>query len=359
MEESRSIDVRPMFGSTLLVVAAAYGLLLYVALRAGLFGIPLALLVALSLWRFAYAVLRDVARGRRNLPAPGPETANPVQELSLALHGMMFTLLALLLGTTPLFGEGVSAAVLRWLCIGALLLVFPASATVMGVSGDIAAAMNPVAFGAVIRGLGSRYLLLMAACLALVVAAASTAGVLASGGAFWPLLGHVVSVWAYLALFALIGSAIFARRADLDLSADLDVIEMRDARDRDRQRRDALDRAYASIRSGYADRGYRTIEELIAAERESLEIYDWIFNRMLDWEDRRHALALAGRFVARLAAEERYGTALRLIDQCRAVDAAFNPPPASAATLGAYARAIGRPRLAAELDALRPPKRSE
>lgn len=351
---SAGIDIRSTFAPTLLVVAAVYGLLLKIALAAGLFGIWLAILVTLSLWRFAYAVLHDVARGRRDPPAPGPETANPVQELSLVLHAGLYLLLTWLFATTPFVGEEVPGEIVRWLCLGIVLAVFPASAAVMGITGNIAAAMNPFAFGAVIRVLGGRYLALMAACAALTVSATLTVGALGSSGVLTSLLGYVVSVWAFLALFALIGAAICAQRADFDLITDSDAMEARDVRDRERAWESALHRAYASIRSGHADRGYDTIRELIAAERDSLDVYDWIFSRMLLWEDRRHGLALAERFVGRLAEEKRYGAALELIDQCRALDAAFRPPAASAAALSAYARTIGRPRLADELATLLP-----
>jgi len=143
-------------------------------------------------------------------------------------------------------------------------------------------------------------------------------------------------------------AAIYAQRADFDLPGDLDVREDRDRQDRERVWKQALDRAYASIRSGFTDKGYSTVRELIAAERDSLEIYQWVFNRMLEWREQQHALELGRPFVVRLVQEKREQTALALIDQCRRLSPKFTIPP-EAAALSAYARAIGRPRLADEL----------
>ena len=57
---------------------------------------------------------------------------------------------------------------------------------------------------------------------------------------------------------------------------------------------------------------------MIAAEGDSLEVYQWVFNRMLDWQEQKFALDLARRFVVRLIEEKREPAALDLIQQCRA-----------------------------------------
>jgi hypothetical protein len=343
------VDLRPVRNSTLIVVATVYGILLQIATQAGLFGFLLLCMVSLSLCRYGYAVLRDVARGRPRLPPPGPETTNPFTELSLALHFAFFALLAFLCATTPLLGDGWLAALVHYLGLGAVLAVYPASAAVMGITGSLAAAFNPQSSWTVIATLKGRYAALLGMCAVLALASSVTEAVVAATtGLFAPVLGVIVSTWAYLALFALIGTAIYAQRADFDLPAEIDVREDRDRQDRERVWRQALDRAYASIRSGFVDRGYGTIKELLASERDSLEIYQWVFNRMLDWQEPQHVLELGRRFVVRLVEEKREQHALELIDQCRRMQPSF-AIPAEAASLSGYARAVGRPRLADEL----------
>jgi len=348
------VDLRPLRSSTLLVVAATYGILLQIASQAGFFGFMLWIMVTLSLYRYGYAVLRDIARGRYNFPPPGPETMNPWGEWALATHFMFFAALAYLCATTPLLGTGWLAAAVHYLGLGAVLAVFPASAAVMGLTSNLGAALSPKSFGTVIVVLKTRYAALLGMCLLLAVAVGVTETVVVPWAGFLaPVLGQMVSAWSTLALFALIGAAIHAQREDFDLPAELDVREERDRQDRERVWKSALDRAYASIRSGFVERGYGTVKELIASEREGLEIYQWVFNRMLDWEQPQHALELGRRFVARLVADGRRQNALALIDQCRQLSPSFAIPP-EAAALSDFARAMGRPRLAAELAALAP-----
>jgi hypothetical protein len=344
------VDLRPLGNSTLLVVAVTYGVLLQIATQAWFFGFTLGYMVSLSLCRYGYAVLRDVARGRRNLPPPGPETMNPWAELALSLHFTLFAVLAYLCATTPLLGDGLLAGTVHYLGLGVVLGVYPASAAVMGITGSVTAALNPKSFGAVIAVLKGRYVALLGMCALLALGLGFAEAFVAIAGFLAPVLGLIVSTWAYLALFALIGAAIYAQRADFDMQGEMDVREDRDREDRERIWRHALDRAYASIRSGFVDKGYATVKELISSERDSLEIYQWAFNRMLGWQEPRHALELARRFIPRLVEEKRQQNALELIDQCRRLSPKFPIPP-EAAVLSDYARLIGRPRLADELAA--------
>jgi hypothetical protein len=345
------VNLRAVGNSTLIVVAVTYGVLLQIALQAGLFGITLGWMVALSLGRYGYAVLRDVARGRPNLQAPGLETMNPWSDGSVALHITLFGLLAYLCATTPLLGDGVLGATVHYVGLALVVAVYPASAALMGITSNLAAAFDPQAVATVIGVLRRRYLVLLAlgALLWLATAAAQSA-VASAAGFLAPVLGRVLAAWTYLALLALIGVAVHEQRADFDLSADADVRADRERQDRERVWKGALDRAYGSIRSGFVERGYAAVKGLIASERESLEVYQWVFNAMLDWEEPRHALELGRRFVVRLVEEQRPQTALELIEQCRQLSPTFALPP-EVAVLGDYARSAGRPRLADELAA--------
>ena len=353
------MDFRSLVSPTLIVVAAIYGALLRFALagfEALLQGNPFALtgllfwiLLLLSLCRYGYAVLRAVARGTQNLLPPGPETANPVDEFSLVVHFAFFAGLTYVCATTPLLGDGALAAFVHSVGLMAVVGVFPASAALMGITGNLAAAMNPLSIGNVIWVLKLRYLWLLGMCAALLLATGVAAVLLGAAGVLTSVLASMVSTWAYLALFALIGAAIFAQRSDFDLPGELDRREHRDVDDLHRSRQQALDRAYASIRSGHVEQGYRVIRDLIASEGESVDVYQWVFNRLLDWQEQRYALDVAQTFLGRLVAEKHYRGALDLIQQCRRLSPTFAIPAEVAHTLSEYARTTGRPRLADEL----------
>jgi hypothetical protein len=333
---------------TVLVVAASYGLLLRVAIEAGLLGIPLRVMVSLSLWRYSYEVLRQVARGSRHLPPPGIESMNPVGEFSLVLHFAFWFLLNVLVVTTPYLGDGL-AAPLRWIALAIVLLPFPASAAIMGITRSLPAAVNPGDIATVIRVLGRGYLQLLALCVGLAIFTAVAQSVF--GGSWLVILADVVSVWALLAFFAATGAAVGERRADFDLPGEIETRLERDERHRQDDWQKTLDRAYTSIRGGLAPQGYRTIKDLLASEGDSLDIYQWTFNKMVAWEDKSHAMLLAEKFIAKLIAAGRSYEALDLVAQCRRFGPAFALTPTLAEQLIAYARKVGRHRLADELAA--------
>jgi hypothetical protein len=304
-------------------------------------------MITLSMFRFAYHVLREVALGRKYITPPDLESTNPVGESSFALHAALYTLAPMMFLLMPrIIGPGPTAEYVR--AIGLLVVVgtFPASIAIMAMTRNPGAALSPVSIVAVIKVLRVDYLLLLGWCAA-VLGVAALASALLGGGA--GIVDNIVNVWGFLALFALVGSAIRAHRADFDY-ADVDEIRAKHADD-DRKRvwQAAMDRAYTSIRSGFVDQGYTTLKQLIGSEHDSLEIYQWVFNRMLDWQEQKFALDLARRFVVRLVEEKREPAALDLIQQCRRLSPTFEIAPEVAAKLSAYARSVGRPKLAEEL----------
>jgi len=340
------LDTKAIFNPTILITAVVYGFVLWIAIRAGLFGFAIGWMITLSLFRFSYHVLREVALGRKNITPPDLESTNPVAESTFVLHATLFSLLPVMFWLMPRIVDGPTGEYLRVLGLIVVLGTFPASVAVMAMTRNSAAALSPVSIGAVIKVLRGDYLILLAWCAAVVVVA-NVAAWLIGGG----MVDEIIGVWGFLALFALVGSAIRAHRADFDYH-DVDEIRAQHAED-DRRRawHSAVDRAYASIRSGFVDQGYNTLKQMIAAEGDSLEVYQWVFNRMLDWQEQKFALDLARRFVVRLIEEKREPAALDLIQQCRRLSPAFEVSPEIAAKLSAYARTVGRPKLAEELAA--------
>ena len=340
------MDPKPIFNATLLLTAAVYGLVLWIAMQAKLFGFLIGYMVTLSLFRFSYHVLREVALGRKYITPPDLESTNPVAETTFVLHATLFSLLPVMFWLMPRIIDGPTGEYVRVLGLMLVLGTFPASVAVMAMTRNSAAALSPASIGTVIKVLRGDYLILLAWCAAVVVLADLVSRLLGGG-----ILDEIIGVWGFLALFALVGSAIRAHRADFDY-ADVDEIRAQHA-DEDHKRvwRAAVDRAYASIRSGFVDQGYTTLKQLIASEHDSLEVYQWVFNRMLDWQEQKFALDLARRFVVRLVEEKREQAALDLIQQCRRLSPTFEVPREAAVHLSAYARSIGRPKLAEDLAA--------
>jgi hypothetical protein len=332
--------------STAIVTAVVYGLLLALAGGAGLAGILLRVMVLLSLWRYAYAVLRDVAIGWQSFPPPEIESMNPFGGgFTVILHSTLFVLALFLLATTPFI-----AGAWRWILLLFVLLVFPASAAIMAMTRNAAAALSPVALVGLARNLGADYVKLLAVSVLLGVVRVLT-GAVAAQHWYLGLLGEIAGVWTVLALFLATGATLRAHRDVFGLVEALDDADVRETRRRHADWQKKLDIAYASVRSGLTAQGYRTVKELIADEGDTLEVYQWAFNGMLAWDPPEHAAMLGERFAERLWKAGRKVDAIELTQRCRKLSPKFAPPPTFMAELAEYARSIGRHRLADELSA--------
>lgn len=221
---------------TVIVTAIVYGLMLRLGSAAGLFGFLLWLMVMLSLWRYGYAVLRHVASGWTNFPPPEIESMNPAGEFAVVFHSLLFSLLLFLLATTP-FVEGL----LRWLLLGLVLAVFPASAAVMAMTRNAGAALNPVNLVSLVRDLGADYgrLLAVSGVLGACMAFASW---IAEAYWFLAAIGDMLAVWTVLALFLATGAALRAHRHEFDLLEALDDTEERELKRRQADWQDARSR---------------------------------------------------------------------------------------------------------------------
>jgi hypothetical protein len=338
-----AVKFSTLANSTVIMTAIVYGFLLSLAQAAGFAGLLLRLLITLSLFRYGYAVLRHVANGWSHFPPPDIESTNPFGEFTVVLHSALFGGLLFLLATTP-FVDGA----VRWPSLVLVAAVFPASAAIMAMTRNAGAALNPAGIASLVGDLGVDYVKLLVVSLLLSAFTALTSDVPWYLGIF----AEMVAVWASLALFLATGATLRAHRFELDLMQGVDDAEQRAEQDRHEQWQKTLDRAYTSVRSRLTPQAYRTVKELLDSEGDSLEIYQWTFNGMLAWDDPRHAAMLGERFAARLWQAGRKVEALELAQRCRKLSPSFVPPAAFTAELAAYARELGRHRLADELTEL-------
>ena len=344
------MDLRPLKNTTLLVVAGVYGLLLAMAQFAGLLGIPLLFMISLSIWRYGYEVLRRFAQGRYDdMPAPSLETMSPFGT-GLMLHFAFFAVMAGFLFTTPFWADWVGFQLLRWTLLAVLIGIFPASAALMSMGKDVGAALNPSNIASCIRTLGDRYPILLAVCTALIaVSLVVQQVVLPILGWLAYVLSTMVLVWTDLALFALIGAAIHARREDFAIPGEYEPEDEIEARRLRKEWQQQMDLAYASFRSDLAVEGHATIKKLLDGQGRSLEIYQWVFNALWSWEDKSTALLFADGYIERLLGAGLKHEALDLFASCRRKSAQFAIDEKASRQLASYARSIGRHGIADEL----------
>lgn len=326
---------------TVLITSAVYGLLTFIVIRAGIFGLPLAALLFASIWRYCYALLRSVAQGHKHIPPPDVESFNPIGELAVFWHFIAFP--GLVLATIPYQPVGMLIALF-------VAFVFPASAALMGLTSSMAHSFNPIAIAEFIRTIGSEYLKLVAGTLAIVlVAFVAVTRIVPAFGYFSLLPTLIVEFWGLFGCFALIGSALRAHRLDFEISGEVVPHEDRVLAQRHEDWRRDLDIAYASFRSGIVSSGYTTLHNLVAANGDSIEVNFWLVENMLEWQDKKYALEVAAKLMPRLLARGDGATALELYHRCRRRSADFRLPPEQAGQLAEFAREFGHTGVAAEL----------
>jgi hypothetical protein len=324
----------------LLVIAFAVGFVL--ALYAGLFGIPLALLLTSWFFKYAYALLDDVAFGVREAPVLSLEMVNPVSQRPLAQLAIVLAAYA-----ATLWVEG-------WLRVALLTCIAcatPASIAILGASGRFIQAANPFAWLTVMRALGAYYVGLLAFA---AVGAALIAWI--SSTPIWSVVKLALTLWLTLGFFNAIGAALYERRDRLDLDVmrsperDAEAEQAEQAHLRARM----LDEVYAHVRVGkYAGLEPALTQWFDGAGRERTRVdAAEILRTVAGWGDARALAATAQLCIARLHAARLIAEALEAWELALKHDPAFRPsPPERAAELLELAALAGKRALARTLAA--------
>ncbi|MCW5569631.1 MAG: hypothetical protein KIT78_00885 [Steroidobacteraceae bacterium] len=325
-----------------LLLIATLTLLLSLASFAGFLGWPLAIIVLSWLFKYAYVLLDLSAEGIAEPPVLSAEMVNPVEQrplMQLAICGAGFGL-AWWIGGAP--GYAIGAA---------FLVLLPATAAVLGVTGSAIEALNPLTLARVIRGLGSAYLVLLAATITFAAAIYGLEHL-----PVWGAVKTAAAQWLLLSLFSLIGGAIYERRQALGHEPQVSPERTADREERERVRRRErmLEDAYVPARIHEPHRVVEPMSRwLDAAGDAQLETDACAFlARAANWNDPRTYSLVAQLVISRLIAARKFSLALERFEAARRVvpDLAM-ASPADARVLIQHARATGRARLAERLEA--------
>jgi hypothetical protein len=348
------MDLKPLTSGSLVAAAAFFGFFLTIIGLAGLFGIWAAFVLVPALWHYCHAVLLAAAQGRRTIPTVEIDRLNPLGGWRVTAHFIVFWLFLFMVLYVRPFGEAGFGAALNWAAVLATAFVFPASAAVLAVTSSLEDAMNPRGVARLIGILGPSYFGLVVPCAALALAAAlAPTYILPRIGFLSLILDNIVAVWALLATFVAAGIAIRQHRTEFAIPGEVETAAEYAQRLQRREWGNTLNRAYGSIRSGLVAEGYKTLHELSDRHGDSAEILNWLFENMLDWEDRTHALQVGARLIERHMADNDMLAALELLTRCRRLDPKFAVAAPTTVALADFARSIGRHGLADELGTVR------
>ena len=153
-------------------------------------------------------------------------------------------------------------------------------------------------------------------------------------------------MYAWLAMFSLIGGVLYERRLDIGLE-DVHTPEHWDAGDDDdapdeRTRDREIDRIYAEWRGGAHANAWQTVLGLVSNSSDPIAELRWLHQRAAQWPDGRLADRLARELLPRLLAKRSTGEALDLVRERLRKDARFRPASsADLLTLVQLARTAG------------------
>jgi hypothetical protein len=335
--------LRPARGGAAAVVIV-FALLIFIAAKAGLFGIPLDLLLTSWFFKYAYILFDHTVRGFDEPPTLDIQMMNPLDEqrplAQIAILGLIYAAVKL---AQSFGGEALATG----LAIAAAILL-PASVAILGLEGNILKAANPVEWVRLIRGLGPLYWLVL-----LIIGAYGLGLALLERLDLWLPIEVAMGMFAVLSMFSVLAGALYERRHELALEtwASPEQTEALKTQQTLRESEKIVTDAYGLMRAGAHIKCWQLLTDWLKSRGYTPDDYRWLCQHVLSWDDPRYITRLTEDYVDRLLTLKRTGEALDVVAQRLAVDQRFRPKSA-AATLAIAKMAVsggGTPRVARAL----------
>jgi hypothetical protein len=325
-------------------VLIVFAILLTIAARARVMGIPLALILASWFFKYAYILFDHTVRGFDEPPTLDIQMLNPLDEqrplAQVAILGLIYFAVKFVQGSLG------SAAALALAAVAALLL--PASIAILGLEGNILKAAYPVAWVRMVLGLGPLYALVLA-----IIGGYSLLIVLLGRWESGLPLQIAIFMFCILSVFSVLGGALYERRHELELETWVSPertharLQAQDLR----QSEDEVTEAYGQMRAGSHIRAWELLQAWLARRGHAPDDYRWLCGRVAAWDDPRYVTRLTEDYVARLLVLKRTGEALDVVAERLGQDPSFRPKSAAATLQIAQLAAAGGgvPRVARTL----------
>jgi hypothetical protein len=332
--------IRPTRGGAAAVVIV-FALLSVIAAKAGLIGIPLALVVTSWFFKYAYILFDHTARGFDEPPVLDIQMINPVDEQRPMAQLLILILIYALVKLADHYWGPAAATVAT---IGFALLL-PASIAVLGLESNILKAANPVEWLRLIRGLGSLYGLVL-----LIIALYATGVALLGRLDLWLPIETATGMFAVLSVFSFLGGALYERRHELGLETWVSPEQTEEIQRKHelRESENIVTEAYGLMRANAHVKAWQKLNDWLTSRGHALEDYRWLREHVSSWDDQRYINRVTEDYVDRLLLSKRTGEALDVVAKRLSVDQSFRPKSA-ADTLAIAQMAVrggGLPRVA-------------
>ncbi len=324
---------------TVLLLVALFSVLLTICVSGGVLGIFGTALIGAWFFKYCYVLIEHLADGAHEAPVLDADMISPFETRPM--------LQAVLIGA--------GAALCYWLPGSAgmpvgvvLVLLLPATVAMLGMGERLHHVVNPLRLLRVITGLGPQYLLILASIVL-------CGGLLALlWRASLPLLAWLaLAQWLLIAVFCLIGGAIYQRRRELGFeprrSPERDAARADGERLRHRAR--MIDEVFQLARIGRHQDATRPLTTWLAAHADHVtEDAREVATRALQWNQPAALEPIGAVLVRFLLRAGRADVSLALYDTlCREVPRLTLNSREDLMSLAAYAQDTGRARHAEHL----------
>jgi len=312
-----------------------------IAARAGMFGLPLALLVSYAIVSYALVLVEAGSHGKP-VPVLSIEMINP------AHHARPLGLLALVaIATGSVAGVSVEIGPGYAYALAALFaFVLPAMIALLCVDDSWLSAVSPVQILRLLRALGVRYLAFLAVSAGYMALVAAIAPRVA-----WLCVGAVAQ-FASLGLAILLGGVLYDRRSETGIEAW--VSPERDGARQDaaaeREREAVVHDMYGSMRANKPQAAWDSASRWLAPRGNQTADILWLRQRVRGWDDRRVADRLTRELITQYLRRAQDAAAMDTAQDWLASGGQYHP--GSARELGrliGLSRLAGRDALADEL----------
>jgi hypothetical protein len=314
--------LRPARGGAAGVVLV-FAVLMSIAAKAGLPGLPLGLILLSWLFKYAYILFDHVVRGVDEPPALDITMVNPLNEQRPIAQILILAAVAALVKLTATAFSPAAGTILTVVA----LLFFPASVAILGLESNMFKAVYPVALVRMVAGLGGMY----AAVLGIIAGVIGVVGLTAKLNLWMP-MEIAIGMFAVLSIFSSLGGALYERRHELGLETwhSPERTAEKERRADLKQSENVVTDAYAQVRVGAHANAWAVLQSWLASRGHAVEDYRWVRDCVVAWPDARYADRLTQEYVDRLLTAKRDGEALDAVRERLRSDKAFRPKSAAA-----------------------------
>lgn len=332
----------PLTSAAVLVPLVVFWLLTAFAAWGGVLGLFLMAFVLIATIRFLMMVLEARARGVEP-ETPGIEFFSLFGDSWNLFPAALVLLFAFLIDATgDAFGIAWATVVSVIVCV-----VFPGSLAVLAITRSPLQSINPVTIVKLLERCG-RTLWIAAIFL-------QVAGWLAYlSNALPSMLASFVQMYLCFAWFSLLGSLIepYGLFDEVDIPAPRQRSADEISGDVERHRINALGHAYGFVSRDNREGGFKHLFAEIEKDPDPVAAWAWYFNRMMGWEQNRHALFFAQHYIRDALKHGEELAALKVAMRAQHADSQFRPFRENIPALAAAAERHGNTELAAVLRAM-------